>query len=103
MEERIAKRVIGQRTKDAPKQAKARGVLLGKSINQNNIKGREAQAEAAQKRAEKLGHIITPMRKSGATLRQIAETLIAQDIKTPRGGVWSAALVRAVLRRLGQE
>lgn len=95
------RRVIGQRVKSALAQAKLRGVKLGTTINQINGKGRVAQANAAQERAEQLGNIITPMRENGATLRQIAATLTAQAIKTPRGGTWSAATVRAILARLG--
>jgi DNA invertase Pin-like site-specific DNA recombinase len=94
------RRVIGQRVKAALAQAKIRGVKLGTTINQINGKGRDAQRTAAQERAEQLGGIITPMRESGATLRQIAATLTAQGIKTPRSGNWSAATVRAVLVRL---
>ena len=91
---------VGQRVKAALAQAKIRGVKLGTTINQINGKGRDAQRTAAQERAEQLGGIITPMRESGATLRQIAATLTAQGIKTPRSGNWSAATVRAVLVRL---
>jgi DNA invertase Pin-like site-specific DNA recombinase len=94
------RRVIGQRVKAALVQAKVRGVKLGTSINRINGKGRVAQATAAQERAEQLGGIITPMREGGKTLRQIAATLTVQGIKTPRGGNWSAATVRAVLVRL---
>lgn len=94
------RRVIGQRVKAALAQAKLRGVKLGTSINSINGKGRVAQATAAQERAEQLGGIITPMRESGKTLRQIAATLTAQGIKTTRGGTWSAATVRASLARL---
>ena len=96
------RRVIGQRVKAALAQAKVRGVQLGKSINSINSKGRLAQATAAQERAEQLGNIINPMRANGATLRQIATTLTAQGIKTPRGGTWSAAAVRSVLLRLAK-
>ncbi len=47
-----------------------------------------------------VGPIVGKLRAQGQSLRQIAAELVARGIRTPRGGVWSAAAVRAVLGRV---
>ncbi|MGC1407308.1 MAG: recombinase family protein [Acetobacteraceae bacterium] len=44
--------------------------------------------------------MIREQRQTGATLRQIADRLRADGIKTARGGQWTATAVRNVLARL---
>ena len=41
------------------------------------------------------------LRRSGATLQAIAESLNAERLPTKRGAVWRAGTVRAVLLRAG--
>lgn len=91
---------ISQRTKAALRQAKERGVALG-GLRDKTMKRNEAIKEQAQRRAEKLESIVSPMKQQGATLREIASALNAAGITTARDGKWSAVQVKRVLERLG--
>ena len=100
--------LISQRTKAALAAAKARGVVLGGDrgkIAGEALKGQKASAakrgRAALDRAHDLQPVIRAAKKDGAvTLRQIADALNSKGLTSPRGGGWSAAQVRRVLRRL---
>lgn len=91
---------ISQRTKAALRQAKERGVALG-GLRDKTMKRNEAIKEQAQRRAEKLESIVSPMKQQGATLREIASALNTAGITTARDGKWSAVQVKRVLERLG--
>lgn len=52
-------------------------------------------------RAEKVASMNQPMRRQGASLRQIAYALNAASVPTARGGQWQASQVKRVLHRLG--
>ncbi|WP_412559220.1 recombinase family protein [Thalassospira sp. MIT1370] len=90
---------ISQRTKAALKQAKLRGQKLG-GIRDKTMKRNEALKAQADIRAHKLEGIVKPLREQGATLRDIAASLNAAGISTPRGGDWQAVQVKRLLERL---
>ena len=50
--------------------------------------------------AKKIENVVLPLRKSGATLQQIADALNAACVPTARGGQWYAAQVQRALARL---
>ena len=98
--------MISQRTKDALKAAKAKGVRLGgnrgKITLQQCVKGNHAsaikRAATAGKRASDLLPVIHAIQADGAkTLREIASALNAKGITTARGGLWSAVQVQRIL------
>ena len=55
----------------------------------------------ARSRAKRVGERAVELRRSGATLQAIAESLNAEGLHTKRGAVWRAGTVRAVLVRAG--
>jgi DNA invertase Pin-like site-specific DNA recombinase len=100
------RKAISQRTKEALSAARARGAILGgrRSNSQDLRQGPAASAairsRVAQERALKVGRQIEALRAQGhSSLRQLAAALTAKGITAPRGGSWSAAQVRTVLRR----
>jgi DNA invertase Pin-like site-specific DNA recombinase len=92
---------ISARTKAALQAAKARGQVLG------NPRLADARAEVNAARQEAAGAfavavlpIIREIQKSGvSSLRGVAKALSARDIKTARGGDWTAGRVADILRR----
>ena len=61
-------------------------------------KARRAKSLAAKSRAADLAPVIEDIRTAGAnSLRSIAKELNERWISAPRGGVWSAAQVRAAI------
>jgi DNA invertase Pin-like site-specific DNA recombinase len=99
--------MISARTKAALHQAKARGVKLGGyrggPVPNGAIGaklGGEAVARAADSFAAQHGPMVTEMRATGASLRQIAAELAAKGMRTPRGGAWTAAAVNNLLARV---
>lgn len=93
--------LIAERTRDALKQAKERGVKLGgpklAEARQKSVVVRTAQADAF---AANVLPIIDQIRASGATsLRQIAAALNARGIATARGGQWAAVQVSDIIKR----
>ena len=93
------RRFIGQRTKAALAAAKARGVKLG-GLRPTTAARNVTVAEDADRHAEKVRAVVVPMRRAGASLRQIAGALNAAGAPTARGGTWAAATVANVLARL---
>lgn len=98
--------MISQRTKDALKAAKAKGVKLGgnrgKISSAQCVKGNRAsvkkRAATAGKRASDLLPVIHAIRADGSsTLREIASALNEKGIATARGGRWSAVQVQRVM------
>jgi DNA invertase Pin-like site-specific DNA recombinase len=97
--------MIAARTKAALAAAKARGVKLG-GWNGGPIVDHRAGTQALQDRARAfagaVGPLVAEMHGRGLSLRQIAAELVAQGIRTSRGGAWSADAVRQVLNRVDQ-
>jgi DNA invertase Pin-like site-specific DNA recombinase len=98
--------MISSRTRAALAAAKRRGVVLGNPKNlddrarrQGTLASAKVRGAAADQRSKDLAGIIQPLRKSGASLREIMRELEAQEIPTARGGKWTAASVQRVLTR----
>ena len=94
--------LISERTRAALASAKARGVRLGNSTNlaEAAAKGTAAKVAMAAAFATNVLPIIREIQASGATsLRAIAAELDRRNVRTARGGAWSAEAVRSVLRR----
>lgn len=98
---------ISARTKAALTVAKARGRKLGGlrwevgTVAQQGAVASAAvrRARAAERRADLLP-VVRSIRDGGATsLRQIAATLNGQGVPAVRGGLWTAAQVRRLLRQ----
>ena len=85
--------MISRRTKDALAAKKAQGVKLG-GLNAKGIENRTAALD----RAEQLRPIFNEL--AGMSARKIAGVLNERKISTPSGGVWHAATVIRVQRRL---
>jgi DNA invertase Pin-like site-specific DNA recombinase len=96
--------LIAARTRSALAAAKARGVRLGNPTNlaEAGAKGTAAKVAAAEAFAANVLPIIREIRAAGATtLRAIAAELTRRNVRTSRGGQWSAEAVRSVLRHEG--
>jgi DNA invertase Pin-like site-specific DNA recombinase len=90
--------MIGLRTRDALRAAKARGVRLGR-YGRDVLASRNRQQ--ALERAEGLRSLIEKLQAEGVqTLRGIAEGLNRLGIPTPQGCHWQAGNVQRLLRRL---
>lgn len=92
---------ISKRTKAALQVAKERGKKLG-GLRDKTMKRNEAIQEKARAEAEKVMKIVGPLRNAGQTLSTIAETLNDMEVKTSRGGEWTAMQVKRVLDRTAQ-
>lgn len=96
---------ISQLVREGLARAKAAGKTLGGDRGNLPALARKAaqasvarRVEAARNRTADFAPIIAEIRASGATsLRRIAAELNARNIKTPRGGEWSAAQVMRTL------
>jgi DNA invertase Pin-like site-specific DNA recombinase len=93
--------LISQRTKEALKAAKERGVTLG---NPRLDEVRNIAAEATRAQADRFAANVLPIvreiQAAGATsLRAIAVALTARGVPTARGGTWNAMQVRNLLLR----
>ena len=101
------RKAISARTKEALAAAKARGVRLGgnrgniQDLRKGPAKSAEVRRVQASERARKVRRQIEAITAegAGASLRQIASALNDRGITAPRGGLWHAAQVQAVLRR----
>ena len=94
--------LISRRTRDALAAAKVRGTRLGNPTNLADAqqKGRMVLRRSADQRAANILPVIAEIKRAGAaTLRQIAAQLTARNIKTARGGQWSAKAVKDLLER----
>lgn len=89
---------ISKRTKAALQVAKERGTKLG-GLRDKTMKRNEAIQEKAKAEAEKVMKIVGPLRNAGQTLATIADTLNGMEVKTSRGGQWTAMQIKRVLDR----
>ena len=89
---------ISKRTKAALQVAKERGRQLG-GLRDKTMKRNEAIQEKAKAEAEKVMKIVGPLKNAGQTLAAIAGTLNDMEVKTSRGGQWTATQVKRVLDR----
>jgi len=90
---------ISIRTKQALKEAKARGVKLG-GYRASTKKMNEANKAKASKEAEKLRGIVAPMVESGLTTRAIAAELNKVGVRTARGNEYQSMQVSRLIKRL---
>jgi DNA invertase Pin-like site-specific DNA recombinase len=95
--------LISQRTRDALRAAKARGVVLGNptldDVRQRAVASLKADADRF---ARNVAPIIREIQAGGvASHRGIARSLNARGIATARGGEWTAVQVGSILRRAG--
>ncbi|KXV25649.1 MULTISPECIES: recombinase family protein [Gluconobacter] len=92
---------ISARTKAALAEAKARGQKLGGYRPGAGKVDYRLSIEARQKAAEafraSIGPMVAGLREEGMSLRQIAERMTEQGIKTSKGGTWTAATVSRIL------
>lgn len=94
--------LIAQRTRDALKAAKARGVVLG---NPNLAEVRDRAVASTKAEAERFAKNVAPIireiQSSGvASHRGIARSLNARGVATARGGEWTAVQVGSILQRV---
>lgn len=100
-------RLISERTRAALAAAKARGRTLGGFRGRAGTctdleKARASRTAKAKQRAIDLAPTIEQLQSEGAhSLRAIAAGLNSRRIAAARGGLWSAAQVRSVLKRTG--
>jgi DNA invertase Pin-like site-specific DNA recombinase len=95
------RQLISQRTRDALKAAKARGVVLGNPHLADVRRRAVASTKATADRfAKNIAPIIREIQGSGiASLRAIARALNARGVATARGGQWTAVQVTSILQR----
>ncbi|MCO4881559.1 recombinase family protein [Paraburkholderia caribensis] len=96
--EHEAKR-ISERTKDALRAAKARGVALGATGPQNLRRNIEARQQAADTFAGSLSGVLGGFKAAGLSQRAMVAELNKLGIRTARGGEWSLAQLQRVLAR----
>ena len=102
-------KAISERTKDALKAARVRGIRLGNPNGASALsragKGNKAAIaqvmDEANQRARDLAVVVQDIRKGGAvTLAAIAKQLNDREMMTPRGGRWHPSSVSNLLRRI---
>jgi DNA invertase Pin-like site-specific DNA recombinase len=90
--------MIAERTKAALQAAKARGICLGRNGAERLA---PAYRAAAIERARKLAPVLTELKSTGMSARQIPAELTARGIPTPNGAKWHGQTVRRMLDRAG--
>jgi DNA invertase Pin-like site-specific DNA recombinase len=95
--------MISARTKAALAAAKARGVKLGgRRPGQGKVDpalGSAARTRKSNEFAATVGPVAIELRGGGMSLRQIVTELDRRNIRTMRGGQWTATAVRNLLLR----
>jgi DNA invertase Pin-like site-specific DNA recombinase len=97
------RRLISQRTKDALKAAKARGVKLGGHRGgavPSAVDAAAARIAKADAFAGQVAPIVRQLQAEGKGLRSIATELAQRGIRTARGGAWTATTVTNLLARV---
>lgn len=90
---------ISKRTKAALQVAKERGKKLG-GLRDATMKRNHAIQLKAKAEADKVMKIVGPLRNAGQTLSTIAGSLNEMEVRTSRGGSWTAMQVKRVLDRV---
>jgi DNA invertase Pin-like site-specific DNA recombinase len=95
--------LISQRTREALKAAKDRGVVLGNpKLEEVRARGTAGTKAEADRFAKNIMPIVHEIQKSGVVSnRGIARALNARGVATARGGTWTAVQVGAILQRAG--
>lgn len=90
------RQLISARTKSALSAAKARGQTLGAHgrvlAEQRKVEARERLVPVSER--------LRALKSEGRTMRAIADTLNAEGLLSPAGGVWQAGNVHRALARL---
>jgi DNA invertase Pin-like site-specific DNA recombinase len=94
--------LISQRTREALKAAKARGVVLGNprldDVRERAVASTKAEANRF---ARNVAPVIREIQASGVdSHRGIARALNARGVATARGGAWTAVQVGSILQRV---
>lgn len=93
-------KAISDRTKAALAAAKAKGQVLGKSMNQDKgNNGRATQADIADRNALKVQTTINSHLSQDKSLRFIAQELNSLGVPTPRKAQWTAQAVKNAIQR----
>jgi|TARA_Y100000289_G_C3801281_1_gene89108 hypothetical protein len=87
-------------TRKGLQRARERGVRLGSRDGANFEKANKVKIKNANEFSKKLEHIIKPLRESGRTFQEIADTLNEMGIKTPLGKCFYPASVRNYFVRI---
>lgn len=96
--------LISQRTRDALRAAKRRGVRLGNRTNLSEARAKSAlvNRQKATRFADEVYPVIFAIRKGEyLSLRGIARRLNERRVPTARGGRWEVAQVSAIVSRNG--
>ena len=90
------RQMISERTKDALRAAKAKGIRLGTRDGKRlSGLGTAERKRRAAKLANELSPVIEGLRRAGcSSLQSIADALNARGITAPRGGEWHPESVR---------
>jgi DNA invertase Pin-like site-specific DNA recombinase len=100
--------LISSRTKAGLAAAKAKGVKLGTNnlkpelVKEASAKGVQVRQQQADEFAARVKPVIEAMQAQGKSLNAIASELDSLEIKTARGGQWTATAVKNALARQGQ-
>jgi DNA invertase Pin-like site-specific DNA recombinase len=96
------RRLIGERTRAALAERKARGTKLGnpRSASEAAAHGRQVQVAEAERFAAQMLPIVSALRASGVcSLAGIAAALNERGVRSARGGRWHVSSVRNLLAR----
>ncbi|MDL1889155.1 resolvase [Nitrospirales bacterium NOB] len=97
------RKLISSRTREALQALKRKGVRLGNPNHKSLIAASRKAAEVRQSISDRFAASVLPMirgyQQDGLTLRQIAEELNKQNVKTMRDREWYASTVVNILRR----
>jgi DNA invertase Pin-like site-specific DNA recombinase len=93
-------RRISERTKDALRAAKARGVVLGRAGPTNLRPNVEQRTQAADEFADGLAPVLNGFMAANMTQLAMVEQLNRLGIKAARGGSWSPTQLRRTLARI---
>ena len=92
--------LISARTRAALAPKKGTGVLGNRTnLGEVSAKGRQALSTKADEFAANVLPVIREMQAKGASMRTVATELNDRNVKTARGGTWTAVQVSRILDR----